>query len=332
MKDNSRGYHSEITPFYRETQKLEELHISFDDGGIGDNIARLPVIPYMLDHHPHLFLYLWVPVYFEDLAKRMLGKHERLRIYNYNRADKAKPNLGVKKFTGHHYTNLSSHMTEHAFHTIVNSDIIPIEYKNYLKVDFTSVSTKKLKLPEKYVVVTTGYTANCREMKGYIVNEICDYLIEKGYTPVFLGKHETEASKDHPEKIIGTFDESIDFSKGIDLRDRTSLTLACMVISQAKTIVGLDNGLLHLAACTDIPIVSGFTNVNPSNRAPYRHDIKGWEFYPVVLTQEELVCNFCQSNCTFTFNHSFKECMYGDLKCLDMLDASKYIAALDKIL
>jgi ADP-heptose:LPS heptosyltransferase len=268
-----------------------------------------------------------LPNYLVTVAKRCLPKSKKYKVMSFTEATLLPNDLPVKSFSRIAYTNLSTHMTDHAFRVIVNTDVED-KYKNYLPISTKSVSITRFEIPEKTVIIPTGYTAKVREMKAEITNDIIDFIVEKGYTPVFLGKDETDAGSGHT--IKGTFSTEINFDKGIDLRNQTSMLETIKIIQESSGIVGLDNGLLHLAGTTDIPIVGGFTTVKPEHRLPYRNDILGDNYYPVVV--EDLPCNFCQSNMLFTFKHNFTKCIYGDYKCCDLLSSDKYIEQLDLIL
>lgn len=287
----------------------------------------------MLEFYPHLDITLAVPKFFESIAKRSLSKSKRLKIINFDEAKTLDKTLPVKSFarTGF-YNNLSTHMTDHAFR-ILTSQEVEDKYKNYLPIKTKDISIKRFLLPKKYVVIPTGFTAKVREIRPEVVNEISCYLVLKGYAPVYLGKRETYAASG--VSIIGEFSDEIDFGLGIDLRDQTTILETTRIIQEASGIVGLDNGLLHIGGTTDIPIVGGFTTVNPVHRMPYRNDILGDNFYPVVLTDEELACNFCQSNNSLTLEHpqgDFRFCIYNDYQCTKLLNGQKYIDKLEEIL
>lgn len=312
---------------YREIQPKEELNILLDDGGLGDCIARLPAVKYVMENHPHMQIRLWVPDYFLDFAKRSLPDKVITRGFS-EAAKKYNEHLPARAFRVHIHTNLSTHMTDHAFNIICNKSVEPKD-KNYIKIDTSDVNVTKFKLPEKFVVITTGFTAEVREMRPDIVNTLVSYIKSKGYEIVFLGKEET--SNGYLHTIKGTFKSDINFAEGTNLINKTNLVESHAVISKAKTVVGLDNGLLHVASCTDIPIVGGFTTVEPKYRMAYRNDVLGYNYYPVV-PPESLNCRFCQSNWTFTYEHDFKTCYYKDYECTKQLSASRYIEQLEKIL
>jgi ADP-heptose:LPS heptosyltransferase len=312
---------------YREKQPgLLHMNVLMEDGGLGDSIARLPAIKYVADHHKHIQQHLWVHKYFKEFAKNCLvGTNVIVR--GWDEEKKFKPRL-TRCFGRHIYNNMASHLTKHAFHVLVNKDVED-EFLNYLQPDLSKVDIIKFNLPKNYVVMTTGFTANARQFYSEYINEINAYIVSRGYSVVFLGKKEINTGTKHI--IKGAFSNEIDFSIGYNLIDQTSLLETTKIISEAKTIIGLDNGILHLAGCTDIPIVGSFSSVEPRFRMPYRRNILGWNYYPVV-PDVSLKCRFCQSNQTYTHGHSFTECYYKDYACLNMMKPNLYIEQLEKLL
>lgn len=304
----------------------ETVNFLLDLGGLGDNIARLPAIKYIVDRHPHVNELVWVADYFYDLAKNILPK---VNFKKFSEAVDYNEEFPSRSTGLHSVTNLKTHMVDHAFYVLAN-EIPPIEYKNYLSVNTNSISINRFNLPKKYVVMTTGFTAPIREFLPEYINTLSEYIISKGYAIVFLGNQKIKTGIEN-DIIIGNFKKEIDFSKGLNLVNKTSLLEAAKIISRAKTIVGLDNGLIHVAGCTEIPIVCGFTSVMPEHRAPVRHNVLGWEFYPVVppVTEPE---RFCQSIWDFCFDHDFKYSYYNNDSLIRSVTPELYIKELEKIL
>jgi ADP-heptose:LPS heptosyltransferase len=316
---------------YRDSQYPTFINVLFDNGGIGDLIAWLPSLKFIYNVHHHVHIKVWLPDFFFDFAQNTLrGTEKRITIYKLsNQLHLINRNHQTYSFKMQNYSNLGAHMTEHAFEIICHNKPDEKSHLNYLSLDLTKTNITKFNLPKNYVILTTGFTAPVREFLPEHVNNISQYVIKKGYTPVFLGKHSTNTGIKHV--IEGSFSNEIDLSVGIDLIDKTTLLECVKICGEANAIVGLDNGILHLAGCTDVPIVGGFTTVNPNHRMPYRHGIMGWNYYSVV-PPESLKCRFCQSNWQFTNNHDFKLCFYQDYKCLKELSAELYIEQLQKIL
>jgi ADP-heptose:LPS heptosyltransferase len=303
----------------------------FDNGGLGDLIAAMPAFRFIYEKHPHVHVYVWIPDFFYDFAKACLkGTENRILLGKWSQgADGFKSGYHSVSFRNNHYTNLAQHMTEHAFHLICNTVPDDKNYLNYLQPNLSKINIDEFKLPEKYVVITTGFTAKVREFLPRHINTISQYVLDKGFTPVFLGKKETPSGLKFV--IKGKFNTEINYDSGINLIDKTTLLQATLICSKAAAVVGLDNGILHLASCTDVPIVGGFTTVKPEHRVPYRDGVKGKNYFAVV-PPESLKCRFCQSNWNFSFENVFTECKYEDYTCLSELGADLYIKELEKVL
>lgn len=295
----------------------------------GDFICYMTAISYMKKTYKFLDIHLFCPEFFVPMAENLVPN---ITVHSFSNIHKEWNDKCAAKQTKNVHTTLGTHIIDHGFHVLMDKDVEK-EHKNYCKFNGDGVDISKYNLPEKYVVVTTGFTAPVREMLPEVVNKVAQYIISKGYTPVFLGKRQSEVGfKDN--KLVGNFKDEIDYSVGIDLIDSTDLLEAAKIIEGAKTIVGLDNGLLHVAGCTNIPIISGFTTVKPEHRLPYRNSILGFNCYAVV-PDTNLKCRFCQSNWEFQYGPpelDYKFCYYKDYKCIKNLEAKKYIFFLDKIL
>lgn len=301
-----------------------EMNYIFNEYGLGDHIGQFPAIDYLIRANPHLFLNIWIPGMTKVLAERCLMKTERLRIYDLTKdADLYDQHVPTRAHTLESMKNFACHTTEHAFLNICGRQGYPQVY-NYLKIDTSDIDIPQI--GNKYAIICTGYTAKVREMRPEVVNTIVDFLLSQNILPVFLGNKNKDG-------IVGDFNTSINYDKGLDLIDKTTLLQATKLINSAAFIVGLDNGLLHLAGTTEIPIIGGFTTVNPMHRMPYRHNQIGWNYYPVYLKHSELACSMCQSNWCVEFKHDFRKCYYNsEPLCTTRLTADRYIEQIKKVL
>jgi len=75
-------------------------------------------------------------------------------------------------------------------------------------------------------------------MQAHAFNQMCDHSNSKNITPVFLGK----TSMDKRDIKV---DERMDFSKGVNFIDKTSLMDAAFIMKNSEMVIGVDNGLLH---------------------------------------------------------------------------------------
>lgn len=313
----------------REGTELPKLNINFllNTGGLGDNICTLPVMKYIMDHYPWVTPYLYVPDYFLPLVRNMLPD---IISRPFSKAEKVfNGNWAARQTLLKGHDSLSTHLVDYNFHSLANKQVED-KYKNYLKLDTDRISISKFKLPEEYVVITTGFTAKIREFLPEKVNAIVQYLNDRNMPVVFLGSRQANAGAGVND-ILGSFNADIDYTKGINLVDKTSLLEAGKIIACSKTIIGLDNGLMHLAGCTDVPIIGAFTSVEPRLRNPYRNDQLGWNCYNVV-PPESCQDRFFQSNMDFLYNFDFKYCYYKDYDMISSLKVEDFISALEKVL
>lgn len=210
---------------------------------------------------------------------------------------------------------------------------IEVGWNNYPQFDQKDLDS--FELPEeakqleskKYAVITTGITTESRRVPQGGWTPVIEHIKARGLTPVFLGKSVTETG--NVKNIHTEFVKGVDFSSGVDLRDKTSLLQAASIMSRAAFVVGHDNGLLHLAGCTRVPIIFGYNIASPEHREPRRPIGK---IYNVHLTYEELRCNFCQSKTNFVIGFNYRNCFYNDNLCMRMLfenGATRWKKAID---
>ncbi len=326
-----------MTDGFTKKQTITHINIVLDSGGAGDLIARLPAVAYLYKHFPHLILHIWTSNFGLELIMRSLPDDpKRLIIRTFDKGKKYNNSLPTRTFSYTTYTNLSAHMTSHAFHQLVNIDPKP-EDMNYLTPKLDDIDLSKFNLPEKYVVMPLGFTSNVREFLPQNANPVIDYIKSKGYEVVFLGS--SVKSERVEEVVCGHFREDIHWHKGINLINKTTLCEAVKIVHGAKTLVGVDCGMLHIAAThPTMPIVGAFTTVHSSARLPYRHNIKGFNYHAIDIPKEKLACINCQSRLVMSFNHSFLQCFedpdarMGDIKCLSLLTPDLFINELEKIL
>lgn len=303
-----------------ELHSDQAINVMFNNGGLGDHIARAPALLHLLTYYPHITIHLYIPVFMHELYRYWFSAFgRRFNIYdreNWTSAIKRPSYWFGEGFT----TTLGTHLVHHAFQTFLDQEPHP-DWCSYPKLPPLEGYDKEwMDLP--YVVVTTGYTAESREMLPDIVNSVVDGIIARGMLPVFLGKQDVYFD------LKGKFKEGVDYTKGIDLRDSTSLREAATILHFSKAVMGLDNGLLHLAACTPVPIVMAFSSQYPRLRLPYREGVMG----KGVEVVEPDNCQGCEPRLRFEYQHDFRYCFYGDYVCLKELTAQKYLDALDKLL
>lgn len=183
------------------------------------------------------------------------------------------------------------------------------------------------KLEGKYIVIPSGTMVPSRYLTGKHLNPLIQHVKDLGMTPVLLGK--TQVS----DTIAAHFADDIDYKAGLDLRDQTSIMEAAVIMQHAVATIGLDCGLLHLAACMDnSKVVFGYSLTAPEKRKPRRD----WgKIVDVYLNSDELACSGCQDKWKVFIPHTFHLCYYKDNLCIDMLfenEGERFKKALTQLL
>lgn len=319
---------------FRKGTKLPQHHIDIvlTNGGLGDYICWIPAVRELLRISSHNTFTVHTKPFFWDLAEHWLGEtgpnHELKKFelapgetaaFGANNPVFAPTDLVVNA-TGWHLIDLG-----YAF--FGNRAPLSQEAKEHPRL---AVGEKPEGLPDHYIVLTTAATKESRKLPDATVNGVRQFCLDAGYVPVLLGKR--EISRNHKAEH-GNF--STDGC--LDLREKTSLWEAGQILGHADCVVGLDNGLLHLAACTDTPIVFGYTVAAPEHRRPRRPDDRTFD----VLPGKSLTCRFCQSNMRGVYvtqpngslgQMGFQTCLYGDNKCTAQHTAQKYIEGIKTLL
>lgn len=132
------------------------------------------------------------------------------------------------------------------------------------------------------------------------VIESCDLPI------VLLGGH---AEQEDGEKIQAAFPQK----KIYNLCGELSLLASASILSQAKTVLTNDTGLMHIAAMFDVPIVSIWGNTVPVfGMSPYR---PGKEATVKIHEVVGLNCRPCSKI-------GYQECPKGHFNCMEKQDLS----------
>lgn len=306
-------------------------HIGFMQKALGDSVASLPAIRFALRTYPDTVFQIWPPDYMVPLVEAALAEFPNKIVRPASRinteADFTLPAALNKYKDG--YTTLKTPLVPYAYRCILDMDPPTIADQNYVQIMPQPLSPAlKAQLGDTpYVVFTTNYTSKTRVFTGAVANPVIDYVLARGYRPVFLGQKSVPLGGG---AAIGTSTSDIDVSRGLSLLDATTLMEAQAILAGARAVVGVDNGLLHLAATSDVPIVAGFTNVAAHTREPYRHGEKAWNWRSIE-PPKSLKCAPCQSKFHFCYKVKFTLCEYGDYLC-NQLDPKLFINALEEFL
>lgn len=308
--------------------KHEYVNITITDGGLGDLLCELVAVDYNIRNYKHVTFFVWVPDYMVDFAKHVVSSGALIRSYTQGQKKYNEKLPGLSTGWRSFHTPMRTHPVDFGFHMLTDKHIYDLNEKNYLKINPDKIDIKRFSLPEKYVVITCGSIVPVKEMPVKTANEIIDYVISKGYVPVFLGKEKVETGVKDIRIIANLLD--INYNKGINLINKTNLLEASKIIHNAKAFIGMDGGLLHLAGSTDTEIICGFTLVNPNHIAPIRNGSQTYKFHAVV-PDENIPNRFYQTNMNFNYDEDMRF-FNGWQNVVDNITSEKFIERLKVIL
>jgi len=306
----------------------EIVNILIAEGGMGDLICSLVSVNYNITHFPDIQFLVWVPNYLLDFAKHVLPRGTSIR--NFTEAqDKYNPNLpGVSTKWSSFHTPMRTHPVDYSFHMLSDKHIYNMNEKNYLQINPEKINIKRFSLPEKYVVICSAAAEKVKEMPISTMNDLIEYIINKEYTPVFLGKTLVETGVKGID--IKANPLNIDYSKGINLLDKTSLLEAAKIMSEAKCVIGMDGGLIHLAGCTDVTIIAAYTLASPEHLAPIRNGSQSYKFFPIE-PDLNIPNRYYQTNNNFNYNVDYRT-FPGWEKVVENITSDKFVKVLEEIL
>lgn len=317
-----------------------------NSNAIGDTVASLPILKDIIDnfHQDGNYGVITLPQFrdlfffvddehFFDINQPMINENYSFAKLNITESDKKiyfqLPNqlAMALDFKLQSLTPLRIHLSQYAGLQFANK-IYSIEECNYLQYPIdTELDIQvqdKFKIDfSKCVLLNLTYRGDTRIIEPGVINDFCKYIKEKGLMPLFVGKKETpEYVNNAPYKTL-EFDTSI----GIDLRDKTTIKEMIYIMNQAHSIMGVDNGLIHLAAMTKLPIIAAYTSCSPETRCPVRYGKLGGG---IEIVEADEACRYCSDKWNIS-GHDFNNCYYATNACCKSLTLGKFINAFENI-
>jgi hypothetical protein len=315
---------------FRPNTPMYPLSMSFIfiNGGMGDYLTWSTAVEWLASEATWIHGTWIVPTYFKEFAQYILRDYPDWVFKDYSELNEIPkvndmPFRGPVELSRESLNATGAHLLTCGWVYFTNKEKAPDGWDRYPILKQADLDKIELPLEAKplkakqYAVITTGITTNSRVVPPGAWNYIIEYVKARGLTPVFIGKETVITG--NARNIHTRFGNEIHFDQGVDLRNKTSLMQAAAVMSRAAVVIGHDNGLLHLAGCTEVPIVFGYNLASPEHRQPKRAIGK---VYNVHLAPGELGCNFCQSKFNFVIGYNFRECFHKDLACMTMLFAN----------
>lgn len=289
----------------------------FNDEGMGGFINYTGVTTWLAKNCPWIDGRVWSEQYLVPLLKDVFAPYPNWKVQPSNQFSQLMdhgtatigPMLAVNgvQQTRQFFTCIGSHPFDVGFGMYAATCPPPADAMlPVLNYPPERMPHKLRRIRGQYVVFTCGGTTPIRTMTGAHINPLITYVKSLGLTPVFLGKRDLL----NTGKVNTTFADDTNYSEGIDLREQTGVKDAAAIMQHAACTVGLDGGLLHLAALMqDSRIVFGYNITSVAHRVPRRNHGKTFN---LTLTEQELPCIGCQSKWKQVPNTMFDDCFYAE--------------------
>lgn len=298
-------------------------------GGLGDFIYFQNAINYIGENFPYVYGNLMVHPMYEPLAR--IWTHHNFRIITNAVEINKKWPVHVPKIN--HPDQMGFHQNEVGFMYYANMKV-PEGWEGPPRINGDETDISQFELPEKYAVICAGGTAYNRMMTEESTIQVAMYLRTLGLTPVFLGKrhmHTDLDKKQHNTYFAGDYSEL-----GMDLIDRTNVLEAACILARSSIVIGIDGGLLHLACCSDVPVVFGVTVASWQNRKPPPRKNPTVPVWPEYENGELLECLYCQEEWRYRYDHHFRNCILRKKeeknKCTKFLTGKLFVKGINEAL
>ncbi len=307
-------------PFRRGSRrKSSAINFVLMNGGIGDFINFTSSLIWVAETQKHVDGFVWAHDPMLEVCRFLFKKYPNFRVHNRLDFEKycVEGALIVAPQRSTQFLNATGqHLLDLGFNYFGQIDSPPEGWGYLPRIDYTGPwKWPELKQVKRYAIFTPGATTDVRTVPAYAFNELVDYVSGLEITPVFLGKKTIAGSYE------AKFEEGYDYTKGIDLREQTTLLEATQIMRGAEFVMGLDNGLLHLAGCTNVPIIFGHNITTVKHRQIKRRE---GITIDITINEKDLECIGCQSRMRYT-KHSFDKCIYTDKMCLTMMFQDKCV-------
>jgi ADP-heptose:LPS heptosyltransferase len=312
---------------FRPGTMLEQQRVVFIfvNGGLGDYINFMSAVIWAAEQNPHVVGHVLVTEPFRTVAAHILKDYPNwtAHVHGYLRTIQDTYDRVLVHYPRREHMLISAtgaHLMDLGFMWFAQMSKPPKDYGFLPEINYNEPWKWPALKERPYAVFTPGATAKSRVIYPRYFNELVNYTVSKGITPVFLGKRDfADGNKDIAYNA--TIQDGYDFSKGIDLTEKTTLLEATQIMSKACFVLGLDNGLLHFAGTTTTPIIFGHNVASVEQRDIRR---RSGQTINVHLEESGLSCIACQSKMRYMVGHKFSDCFYrshpsNGYKCLELL-------------
>lgn len=159
-------------------------------------------------------------------------------------------------------------------------------------------------LPKKYVVIHPVQSWESRTWEEEKWSNLCKKLEEENIPVVAIGKNSGEYS-DHLKQDKPVFN----LSSIIDYTNKTTLDQTWHILNNAKCVITMDSGILHLAGTTDVPIFQLGSSIHPYFRAPYRKGSQSYKY--------SYIPGSCKIHCASDLHYSLRD--WGNIQSVTLI-------------
>lgn len=308
------------------TLKQDYFGFLLCNGGLGDYINFMSTMVWAAKTSPHCLGRIYCSEPFIDVARYIMKPFKNWEVRHHSELkDLPEPhiNLYYPEKDKQLVSAIGSHLMDLGSEYYANLDTLPDDHRYLPEIEYDGPWKWAELKGLNYAVLTPYATAPSRVLRPQYLRELTAYVKAKGLTPVFLGNksHAADIAKQNNQVVP---DEPYDFSQGIDLTGKTTLLEAIQIMGRAIFVAGLDNGLLHFAGTTQVPIIFGHSVTQVRHRDIRR---KLGVTINIFVNESDLACSGCQSKMRYVKGHRFSECFYKSkpavaYKCLDLLFAN----------
>ena len=195
------------------------------------------------------------------------------------------------------------HLVERYLKTVaflgVKNDDQPIDY--YLKAHHRLDELLPPSHQENYIAFVIGATHFTKRMPNHKIISICR---EIGKPVVLLGGNDVKANGDE----VAANSPNVYNACGV-----TSLDESVFLVSKARSVIGFDTGLTHIAEAFDVPIVSIWGGTVPELLGVQPYKVK-----KALVAGIELPCRPCSK-------FGLEKCPLGHFKCMNEMPEDRIV-------
>ena len=238
-------------PFFKELRNYYGEKCQIDAIANNSNIEIIGNIPYInnilnINNIAPLKIYnfyKWILILKKYDKIYFLCSNKILSIFAFFAGIKKR--LGFK-FKGYEHNYFLTHETDYdknihvteSYLNILKDENIEVQKPNFENIFCNLCNDIKYEIKNKYIAIHPFSRIKLKDWSVSKWKELCRYLIEKNYDIVVLG-----SEKDFKSAELLTFSNKIH-----NLCGKTNLSETISVINSSKLFIGIDSGLIHIAA------------------------------------------------------------------------------------